>query len=221
VGWLSFFKLKEFVFFQIFKFVVVAISFLCLPFWYFTFLVFALNPVFQKDASNFGVVMVLGAGIINGSEPSIVLEKRLDKVVELYKLKKVKKVLVTGDNREVYYNEPLAMKTYLVKSGIPGSDIIQDFAGRRTIDSCWRAKNVFKLNRLILVTQPFHLARSNYLCKSVGLEVKAISSENGRFRVTAFGILREIPATWLAVTESFNYNDVIAGNGNEPNLGVY
>lgn len=207
------------MFFWIYKTVVLLTLLLCLPFWYFSFFTFLVKP--NSSEQNFPVAMVLGAGVNANTEPSIVLEKRLDKAVELYKEGRIKKILVSGDNRDVYYNEPLVMKAYLVKSGVSSSDIVQDFAGIRTLDSCWRAKNVFKLKKIVLITQPFHLPRSNYLCKSVGLETQVVASENARLRVTTAGVLREIPASWLATWESFDYSAEIKANGSETDLGKY
>ena len=107
----------------------------------------------------------------------------------------------------------------MLSKGIPDDDIIKDFAGRRTHDSCWRAKNVFNIEKAYLVTQAFHLPRAVYLCESVGIDTKIAIATNSRKQTTYWGILREIPASWLSITETINnYEAEIKADGSERNL---
>jgi SanA protein len=117
--------------------------------------------------------LVLGAGLIN-DEVSPILGDRVQAAVDLYKQGKVKKIIMSGDNREVTHNEPAAMIKYAMKLGVPEEDLQPDYAGRRTYDSCWRAKHIFSQDDIVVVTQSFHLTRSLFLCdhfdvKAVGL----------------------------------------------------
>jgi vancomycin permeability regulator SanA len=169
-----------------------------------------------------GVALVLGAGIRNNSTPSQVLEKRLEASVDLYNRAKVKKLLVSGDNSSEYYNEPEVMKNYLLKQGIPEEDIIQDFGGRRTLDSCWRAKNAFKVEKLYVVTQQFHIGRTTYLCRSVGLTVIPVVAKDSSLQVALNGYIREIGASWVAIWEAnTSYQAEIKPDGTETNLSEF
>lgn len=118
--------------------------------------------------------LVLGAGVYSGGEPTTVLEGRLQTALNLYRGGKVSWFLVSGDNRAASYNEPQAMRRWLLKQGIPSSKIIADYAGRRTYDSLKRAKVVFGLERLVVVTSDFHLARALYLADHLGIQAYGV-----------------------------------------------
>jgi vancomycin permeability regulator SanA len=170
----------------------------------------------NTDQNDFEIALVLGASVRQNSYPSDVLQKRLDKSIEGYQAGFIKKILVSGDNREASYDEPKVMKAYLVEHGIPARDIIQDFAGRRTLDSCWRAKNVFKLDKVVLITQPFHMPRSTFLCQQVGLQIKPMFAGDSRRIVSTSGVIREWPASWLALWEGFSgYEAPVKSDGTE------
>ncbi|MDE3245598.1 MAG: YdcF family protein [Acidobacteriota bacterium] len=129
----------------------------------------------EADAPDFGApVLVLGAGIYSDGEPTAVLEERLRTALDLYHAQKVTWFLVSGDNRAASYNEPQAMRRWLLKQGVPPDRVIADFAGRRTYDSLKRAQVVFGLRRLVVVTSDFHMARAIYLGSSLGLEVYGV-----------------------------------------------
>ena len=127
------------------------------------------------QAPNFSApVLVLGAGIYSDGEPTAVLEGRLRTALDLYRAGKVTWFLVSGDNRAASYNEPQAMRTWLLKQGVPSELVIADYAGRRTYDSLKRAKVVFGLQRLVVVTSDFHMARAIYLGSSLGLDIYGV-----------------------------------------------
>ena len=96
------------------------------------------------------------------------LRDRVNTAIDLYKAGKVQKLLMTGDNSHVDYNEPDAMKAYAVAQGVPAADIQPDYGGRRTYDSCYRAKAVFQVDEAIVVTQGFHLSPALFLCTELG-----------------------------------------------------
>jgi vancomycin permeability regulator SanA len=125
-----------------------------------------------KDLKPEPVAIILGAGLRDG-KPSLVLKLRLDGGIELYKLGKVKKLLMSGDNRFHEYNEPEAMRVYAVAHGVPNEDIILDYAGRDTYDTAYRAYHVFGVKRAILVTQQFHMPRALYLHRRMGIQATA------------------------------------------------
>jgi SanA protein len=114
------------------------------------------------------VAIVFGAGV-RGEHPSPALASRIEAAADLYHAGKVRKLLMTGDNRFIDYSEPGAMRAYAIQLGVPTRDIVLDYAGRRTYDSCYRARAIFGVEEAVLVSQGFHLARSLYLCEHLGV----------------------------------------------------
>ena len=117
-----------------------------------------------------GAVLVLGAGVYGDGEPTGILEGRLRTALELYRAGKVRWFLVSGDNRHATYNEPQAMRRWLVRQGIPPTRIVSDYAGLRTWDSLRRAQAVFGQRQVVIVTSDFHLPRALYLADQMGLQ---------------------------------------------------
>jgi SanA protein len=139
------------------------------------------------------VALVFGAGLGPNGEPSAILDDRVATAVELYKAGKVDKLLMTGDNGDVDYNEVEAMRKAAVAKGVPDRDIVLDYAGFNTWDSCYRAREVFSLKEATLVTQRFHLPRALHACNY--LKVKAIGVIADRHAYNTFNNeVREIPA---------------------------
>ena len=124
------------------------------------------------------VAIVFGAQVRRDGTPSAVLRDRVQTAVALYQSGKVEKILMSGDNRFVDYNEPESMRQYALKLGMPDSDIVLDYAGRRTYDTCYRAKEIFGVDSAILVTQGFHMPRSLFLCGAFGIDAVGVESEN-------------------------------------------
>lgn len=129
------------------------------------------------------VALVFGARVSEDGDVSWPLKWRLETASNLYKKGLVKRILVSGDNRWRAYNEPLVMKQWLVDNGVPAEDIACDFAGRRTLDSCARAANLWGArDRVILVSQAYHLPRALFLAESWGMDAVAVSADSGTFR---------------------------------------
>ena len=145
------------------------------------------------------VVIVFGAGVWSNGQLSHVLQDRMDTAVELYEQTPVQKVLLSGDNRHHNYNEPVAMLNYAVKEGIVEDDLQPDYAGRRTYDTCYRAKHIFGVDKAILVTQEFHLSRALFICNGLGIEaVGVIADQRSYIEATSYE-QREILASTKAV----------------------
>jgi SanA protein len=147
------------------------------------------------------VAIVFGAGLQRDGSPTPILRDRVDTAAQLYFSGKVDKLLMSGDNRFAYYNEPEAMRQYALTLGVPDQAIVLDYAGRRTYDTCYRAKAIFGLEDVILVTQAFHLPRALYLCNHLGLNGVGVASDNRYYRKVSRAIwnLRELPATLTAL----------------------
>lgn len=144
------------------------------------------------------VAIVFGAGIWPDGRLSDVLADRVSTAVALYQAGKVEKLLMTGDNRFVDYNEPQRMKEYALSLGMPERDIVLDYAGRRTYDSCYRAKEIFEVPNAILVTQHFHLPRALYTCNGLGLESVGVAADRRTYKRILWFTLREQPAILMA-----------------------
>lgn len=115
------------------------------------------------------------------------LATRLDLAAELYHAGKVRAVLLSGDNSRIGYDEPTAMRDYLVTKGVPVQAMVLDYAGFDTWDSCVRAKQVFGANRVTVVTQAFHLPRAVTLCRTAGVETFGVGDDSaGKWRETTF-----------------------------------
>lgn len=155
------------------------------------------NQVYTVDRAPFSpAAIVFGAGLRRDGEPTLVLRDRLNQAVELYKKGLVLKILVSGDNRYIDYNEPGSMYSYLVSSGVPAADVVRDYAGRRTYDTCYRAKAIFGLSDVILVTQAYHMPRALYLCNHLGLKAVGVNSDLSRY--TRFSYASWTAREWIA-----------------------
>lgn len=144
------------------------------------------------------IALVLGAGLRRDGTPTAALYDRVATAVDLYKGGKVKKLLMSGDNRFVNYNEPAAMKNLALQLGVPGEDIVLDYAGRRTYDSCYRAKEIFDVQHAVVVTQRFHLDRALFLCDALGVESVGMVANRRTYASYRWWELREVPATAAA-----------------------
>ncbi|MEW5872472.1 MAG: ElyC/SanA/YdcF family protein [Chloroflexota bacterium] len=149
------------------------------------------------------VAIVFGAGLWRDGSPTPVLRDRVETAADLYLSGKVEKLLMSGDNRFVNYNEPAAMRAYALQLGIPDDAIVLDYAGRRTYDTCYRALHIFGVEQAILVTQGFHLPRALYLCNQLGLPASGVPATRRVYRKASllYWNLREVPATLVALWE--------------------
>lgn len=143
------------------------------------------------------VAVVFGAGLQRDGSASLVLRDRVGAAAELYFSGKVEKLLMSGDNRFINYNEPKAMFDHAVSLGVPEKDIVLDYAGRRTYDTCYRARDIFQVNDVILVTQAFHLPRAIFTCNSLGVKAVGVMADRSTYlRSTQVSWeIREIGAT--------------------------
>ncbi len=122
--------------------------------------------------------VVFGAGLTRSGQPTVILKDRVETAAQLYFSGKVQKLLMSGDNRTLDYNEPEAMRQYALSLGVPSSAIVLDYAGRRTYDTCYRARAIFGLSSILLVTQSFHMPRALFLCNALGLKAEGVEANN-------------------------------------------
>lgn len=141
------------------------------------------------------VAIVFGAGYWPGGVLSDILADRVETAVALYHAGKVQKLLMTGDNRTLDYNEPGRMLDYALSLGVPREDIVLDYAGRRTYDSCYRAKHIFMVDDAILVTQEYHLDRALFTADSLGLDVVGVAADRRQYSLVQSYWWRDVLAT--------------------------
>lgn len=143
------------------------------------------------------VAVVFGAGLLRDGSPTAVLRDRVQQAANLYFDGKAEKLLMSGDNRFVEYNEPEAMYQYALSLGVPEEDIVRDYAGRSTYETCYRARAIFGLSEVTLVTQKFHLPRAIFLCNMLGVDGIGVEANTRVFRNSAlfWWNLRELAAT--------------------------
>jgi vancomycin permeability regulator SanA len=139
-------------------------------------------------------ILVLGAGVYANKYPSAMLEDRLQEGVRLYQLGVSDRMLMSGDNSKVHYNEVMVMKDYAVKSGIPSSHVFQDHAGFSTYESMYRARDVFVVRKVVIVTQRYHMYRALYIAKALGLDAYGVISDPRPYAGQSYRELREILA---------------------------
>lgn len=144
------------------------------------------------------IAIVLGAKVWEDGSLSHALLDRVTTAVELYRAGRVNKLLMSGDNPSADYDEPTAMKNYAIKLGIPESDIVLDFAGRRTYDTCFRAKEIFEVKSAIIVTQEFHQPRSIYLCSNMGIDSVGIVANRRKYLGENYWSFREFFSVFSA-----------------------
>jgi len=127
------------------------------------------------------VAIVPGAGLRPDGFPTPILADRVATAADLYHAGVVQKLLCSGDNRFVDYNEPQGMLEYAVSLGVPEDAIVLDYAGRRTYDSCYRARAIFGVDQVVIVTQRFHAVRAIYLCQALDVDAVAILAERRHY----------------------------------------
>lgn len=122
-------------------------------------------------------ILVLGASVFANGQVSDMLGDRLDTALSLYEAQRAPKVLVSGDHGSVDYDETGTMKRYLTEHGVPARNIFMDHAGFSTYESMYRAKHIFEVKKVIIVTQSYHLKRAVYVARSLGMEAYGVASD--------------------------------------------
>lgn len=132
----------------------------------------------EQAASLEGVdcILVLGCYVGEDGTPSPMLADRLDRGVELYESGVSQKLLMSGDHGQETYDEVYAMKQYAIDRGVPSEDVFMDHAGFSTYESLYRAKEVFGVQKIVIVTQQYHLYRAVYVARHLGLEAYGVAA---------------------------------------------
>lgn len=152
-----------------------------------------IKDIDEIDYSDVDCIIVLGAGI-RGNNPSPMLEDRLLTSIELYNQNVSDKIIVSGDHGQENYDEVNVMKNYLIEQGIPSENIFMDHAGFSTYDSIYRAKEIFEADKVIIVTQEYHLYRALYIAEKLDLEAYGIKANRREYQFQLKRDIREIAA---------------------------
>ena len=170
-------------------------------------------------------ILVLGARVWDNGQPSGILKDRINTGILVYETGASDRLLMSGDHGTETYDEVNAMKTYAVEAGVPSDDVFMDHAGFSTYESVYRARDVFRVKTVVIVTQRYHLYRALYIAERMGLTAYGVPCDRddaGRIRLPD---VREILARckdffytiFLPLPTYLGAEIPISGNGNRTN----
>ena len=139
-------------------------------------------------------ILVLGAGLLSDGSPGPMLLERIETGVRLSQAGRAPKLLMSGDHGTPGHDEVNAMKDAALAAGVPSADVFMDHAGFCTYDSIYRAKAVFGAERVIIVTQAYHLPRALYIARRMGLEAVGAVCDTRRWPGQLYRDIRELLA---------------------------
>ncbi len=178
----------------------------------------------NNAGEDYDCVLVLGCGVW-GDRPSHMLEDRLLVGIELCKNGASEKLLVSGDHGRDEYDEVNVMKTFAIDRGLDSEDVFMDHAGFSTYESMYRARDIFKAKKVLIVTQEYHLYRAIFVARRLGLDAYGVTSDLREYGGQIFRDIREV----LARNKDLVYTIIqpeptylgeaipVQGNGNETN----
>lgn len=170
-------------------------------------------------------ILVLGCQVKDDGTPSDMLKDRLTRSIEVYNLGAAPRMLMSGDHGREEYDEVGTMKDYAVEAGVPSEVIFMDHAGFSTYESMYRAKEIFQADKVIVITQEYHLYRALYIAEQLGIEAYGVASDYHTYAGQGMRDFREILARCKDVAmcvfkpEPTHLGEAIpvSGNGNATN----
>ncbi len=170
-------------------------------------------------------ILVLGCRVHEDGSPSLMLADRLEKGIELYESGASARLLMSGDHGRSEYDEVNTMKAFAVEQGVPSEAVFMDHAGFSTYDSIYRAKDVFQAEKIIVVSQEYHLSRALYIAERLGLDAYGVAAANISYQGATYRSLREAAArgkdfllAWVQPQPKFLGEAVpVSGNGDLTN----
>lgn len=160
-----------------------------------------ITPEEAKELENVDCILILGAGVYENNRPSGMLTDRLEFGIDLYEAGAANRLLMSGDHGRKEYDEVNVMKQYAVDAGIPSENIFMDHAGFSTYESLYRARDIFEAQKIIIVTQEYHLYRALYVGEKLGLDVYGVPSDPREYAGQTYRDAREV----LARAKDFVY----------------
>lgn len=184
-----------------------------------------LSPDEAAKLEGVDCILVLGCAVKEDGRPSDMLHDRLQRGVELYEIGTAPKLLMSGDHGRKEYDEVAAMKQFAIDAGIASSDVFMDHAGFSTYESIYRAKEIFQADKILIVTQEYHLYRALYIANRLGVEAYGVDADYRTYIGQTMRDLREVLArnkdflTCIFRPEPTYLGDVIPifGDGNLTN----
>ena len=149
------------------------------------------NDIINEE---FDCILILGAGVRADGTPSSMLEDRLEIGIELYFSGASNRLLMSGDHMQRDYDEVGVMKRYAMSAGVPGKVIFLDHAGLSTYESIWRAKELYGVDKVLIVTQEYHLYRALYVAKELGIDAYGVSADLRPYTSQSIREARELVA---------------------------
>ena len=146
-----------------------------------------------KKLTDVDCIIILGAGIWD-NKPSPMLEDRLLEGIKLYKNNVSDKIIMSGDHGREEYDEVNTMKNYAIENGVLSEDVFMDHAGFSTYESIYRAKEIFKAKKIVIVTQKYHLYRALYIANKIGIEAYGVGADPRKYLGATYREIREIMA---------------------------
>ena len=147
----------------------------------------------SSKLENIDCIIILGAGIW-GDKPSPMLEDRLLQGIELYNNNVSTKIIMSGDHGREEYDEVNIMKEFAIEKGVPSENIFMDHAGFSTYESIYRAKEIFEADKIVIVTQKYHLYRALHIANSLGIEAYGVGADPRQYVGAMYREIREILA---------------------------
>ncbi len=145
-----------------------------------------------KQLEDVDCILVLGAGVWQNNQPSHMLEDRLLQSIALYTEGVAPKIIMSGDHGREDYDEVNVMKDFAIDRGVEADDVFMDHAGFSTYESIYRAKEIFEVNKMVIVTQEYHLYRALYIAESFGIEAYGVPSNPRPYAGQTYRDIREI-----------------------------
>ncbi len=153
----------------------------------------AKNIIVAEPTEHYEAVIVLGAKVHPGGRLSDMLRDRMETAIALYHMGVTDMLLLSGDGSG-QWSEVEYMKRYAIEKGVPESAIAEDPEGFSTYESLSRAKEIYHLDRLIVVTQKYHLYRAIYVAQDYGMDAKGVSADLDIYSGQLYRDVREILA---------------------------
>lgn len=187
--------------------------------------IFKIEDVNIAKAEKADAVLVLGAQVKADGQMSVMLKERVDMGIEVYKQGLTDRIIMSGDHGRANYDEVNTMKDYAIEQGVPSGHIFMDHAGFSTYDSAYRARDIFKVKDLIIVTQKYHLYRALYDAQALGMKAEGIICDKAVYSGDMYRKFREV----LARAKDFGYTIIqpepsylgeeipVSGNGDATN----
>ena len=139
-------------------------------------------------------IIILGCQVKDDGSLSHMLRDRLMRGLEAYEAGAAPKLLMSGDHGREEYDEVGAMKNYAIENGVPSENVFMDHAGFSTYETMYRAKEIFKAEKVIIVTQEYHLYRALYIAEQLGMEAYGVSADLNRYAGQSMRDFREVLA---------------------------